>query len=149
MVGADSGMGGMVATETHLRLHDRDNSAGLGDGRKACKSVGLYLNGSKRRAPVANLDSGTELGEPGTRSIVLLAALLEVVKTLHRDLAVRARNGAQTGIDLDTRDDTLALQDLQGAQRASDTGHQSTQESTARHDSAAENYNSHSATLIV
>jgi len=105
---------GMDAILQDLGLDDGDETVDLADGGITGEVVGGLLNGELRRHLLSSVDlqDGSPLGETSTLGIVLLATLIEAIKTHGGGLTIGTGEDGESLIDLDTGDDALLLQKL-------------------------------------
>ena len=105
----------VVSVDEDLWLDDWDKSGLLTDAGVAGKSVSGLIDGVVGRRSVLNVDEegGTPLGEAGSLVVVLDASVVQVVKSTAPRLAwVSSAKSLQSGVNLDSRDDSGLVQEL-------------------------------------
>ena len=113
----DGGRGGnvVVSVNQDLGLDNGDKSGLLTDTGVTGKSVGGLIDGVVGRGSVGDVDTEgrAPLGEPSSLCVVLHAPVVQVVEsTAPRLTGVSAAQGLEASIDLDSRDDTVLVQEL-------------------------------------
>jgi len=102
----------MRAIDEDLRLHNRNQTILLADDGIASKTLSIQVNGKLRWLVGANLEDSTPLGKAGTGLVVLGTALAKVIMALGGGLLVGASDLDGTLVDLDAREDTSLLKNI-------------------------------------
>ena len=102
----------MLAVHQDLGLDDRHQPRLLRERGVAGERVGVDPDRVLAGDPVADRDHGTPLGEPRAEPAVLGEAVTKAVEPLGHGLARGERERLRAEVDLDPRDDPLALEQL-------------------------------------
>ena len=100
------------AVHQHLGLDDRDEPRFLRERRVAGEGVCVRPDRVLARPSLADRVDAAPLGEAGSESAIFLEALAQLVEALGDRLARCERELLRTLVDLDSRDDSLRLEEL-------------------------------------
>lgn len=102
----------MVAIGQDFGLNNWHNTVSLANGCITGQHIGILQNCLIAGGVLADLQNGTPLGEVATVLLVLSATGIQIVKTLGGAFTFRSEQINDTGVDLDARNDSLLLQDV-------------------------------------
>lgn len=105
----------MRTVHQHLGFDDGHEAIGLADGGVTRKRFGILVNGEHRRrgsSRILDVQHSTPLGETRALSVILGAALAEIIDTLSHRLAVRPEERLDALVHLNTGNDALLLHEV-------------------------------------
>ena len=76
------------------------------------QNIGVLEDGLVRRRILANLEDAAPLGKLASVLLVLRTTAVQIIKTLSRALVLRAKQVDNTLVNLDTRVDSTALENV-------------------------------------